>query len=108
MAVRHFAVLAGFVCAPVSLALDDALEPVPPAPGADAHVVLDGQVIGMLLPAPQRDAMIHFAQLWGGRMVQIETRMLGGARQFVAATSLVDFQRGGALLVRALSKVLAG
>lgn len=107
MAARHFAVQAGLACAPVTLALDDALDPSPARAGTDTHVVLDGQVVGALLPAAQREAMIQFAQLWGARMVQIETRPHDGARHFVAATSLIDFPRGGALLVRALVKVLA-
>ena len=86
-----------------------AIAGLPPlaSPATDTHFVLDGQVIGLLLPAVQRDALIQFAHLWGGRMVQIETSTAGGMRYFVAATSLVDFRRGGALLVRALAKVLA-
>ncbi|MEI9851358.1 MAG: hypothetical protein WDN24_11565 [Sphingomonas sp.] len=107
MAARHFAVQVGFACAPLALALDDALDPPPRPPGTDTHVVLDGRVIGAIVPTAAREAMLQFAQLWGGRMVQIETRRHGGARHFVAATSLVDFPRGGALLVRAMLKLLA-
>lgn len=107
MAARHFAVHAGLACAPAAIAPGDALDPPPRRPGTDMHFVIDGQAIGALLPIAQREAMIQFAALWGGRMVQIETRADDGARHFVSATSLIDFPRGGAALVRAMLRALA-
>lgn len=101
----HFAATSGLACRPASVAAD---RPMPPTATDEPHasyVVLDDQVIGPLLPATTRDAMIQFARLWGARLVQIETAGDGGA--FLAASSLVDFPRAGPALVRALGRALA-
>lgn len=102
----HLAVAAGLRC-PARVV--DASRPAPPVRDrrADtAHVVLDDQVIGPVLPARWRDALLQFARGWGARLVQIETREEDGQRIFVAASSLVDFPRGGGVLVRAVARAL--
>ena len=51
--------------------------------------------------------MILFARLWGARLVQIETIRDRGRHEFVAASSVVDFQAGGEALVRAIGRVFS-
>jgi hypothetical protein len=106
----HFAALAGLGFQPMTLSSRKALtaptEALPATTGIQIHIVFDSQLIGPIVPQHDRDALLQLCHLWGGRMLQIETRMLDGRRHFVAATSLIDFPRAGTLLVRAIAKAL--
>ena len=108
LSALHFAAIAGLGCRRTNIT---AKAPQPPEhtpmPLLMAHFVLDGQVIGPLLPTATRDAMIAFAGLWGARLVQIQTVPDGGSTEFVRATSLVDFPAGGDTLVRAIARALS-
>jgi len=107
IAALNFAVLAGFACTPATLGTGEGLKPfAADTASVDTHFVLDGQVIGALLDASARDAMIQFAQLWGTRLVQIDSCVREGRRHFVTASSMADYRRGGALLVRAILKAI--
>lgn len=80
----------------------------PPGDRAMIHFVVDGQLVGPIVPAATRDALILFAHLWGARLVQIETHEAEeGQRLFTKATSVVNFPIGGAPLVRAIARILA-
>ena len=104
----HFAALAGLYGRRATVAADAPQPPMHTATGNVAiHFVLDGQVIGPLLPAATRDALILFARLWGARLVQIETVHDGGRYEFVSATSVVDFRAGGGALVHAIARVFS-
>ena len=105
IAALNFAVMSGFACEPVTLGISDSPPPFTGDPASvNTHFVLDGLVIGALLDTSARDAMIQFARLWGARLVQVDTCMRDGRRHFVCATSMADYPRGGALLVRAILK----
>lgn len=108
MSALHFAAIGGLGCRPISITTM-APQPLEQAPTQSTvvHFVLDGQVIGPILPAAMRDAMVAFARLWGTRLVQIETVSVDGCNEFVRATSLVDFQAGGGTLVRAIARALS-
>lgn len=79
-------------------------QPVPAS--ATRHFVLDSRLIGPLVSARTRDALIQFAQLWGGRLLQVDTVSMGDRRAIHSATSLVDFRSGGPLLARAVLTAL--
>lgn len=108
LSALHFAAIAGLSRRRTQV---NTKEPQPleqtPMRGTVVHFVLDGQVIGPLLPAPMRDAMIAFARLWGSRLVQVETVADDGRNEFATATSLVDFPAGGDALVRAIARALS-
>jgi len=108
MSTLHFAAIAGLSCrrTQIKTTAPQPLEQAPPRRTA-VHFILDDQVIGPLLPAPMRDAMVAFARLWGARLLQIETIAGGGRNEFVSATSLVDFAAGGDTLIRAISRALS-
>lgn len=107
LAARQFAVLAGFDCAPVALSLDDELGPIFRDSGIQAHVVLAGEVVGPPLSDEAHAAMLQFALLWGGAMVEIATWTRGGRRHFAGATGMIDFPGAGAPLVAAMLRALA-
>lgn len=102
----HFAALAG-LDVPLARLGTAAPGAIPPETGpAMRHFVLDGRLIGPILPAEDRDALLQFAQLWGARLLQIDSGEGLGRRRFHAATSLVDFPSGGQALLRAIAAVL--
>ncbi len=107
LSALHFAAVAGLSCRRTRVTTKAPQPLEAPMRGTVAHFVLDGQVIGPLLPASMRDAMIAFAQLWGSRLVQIETVVNGGQNEFATATSLVDFPSGGDALVHAIARALS-
>ena len=82
----YFAAIAGLGCRPMYITTK-APQPLELAPAerSRAHFVLDGHVIGPLLPR-ERDAMVAFARLWGARLVEIETISEEGGNAFVKAT----------------------
>jgi hypothetical protein len=108
LSALHFAAISGLGCRRTNITTM-APQPLEQAPTERiaVHFVLDGQVIGPLLPVAMRDAMVAFARLWGARLVQIETISDEGRNEFVRATSLVDFQAGGDTLVRAIARALS-
>jgi hypothetical protein len=102
----QLAVLAGLRCRPFVVDADD--PPLSSFTGmGSAHFILDGKVIGPMLPARDRDALIQFAHLWGARLVQVETCQEQGRLTFLGASSLPHYPRGGPTLVRAMAQVLA-
>jgi hypothetical protein len=99
----QLAALAGLPCRPRRLAVGE-VEMVASETGPlRTHFVLDGQLVGPLAPAGLRDALLRFAALWGGRLVQVDFAVAGREPTFHAATSFVDYRLGGDLLVRALA-----
>ena len=108
LSALHFAAIGGLRCRRMNITTM-APQPLEQAPTESiaVHFVLDGQVIGPLLPVAMRDAMVAFARLWGAQLVQIETISDDGCNEFIRATSLVDFQAGGDTLVRAIARVLS-
>ncbi|OCP00659.1 MULTISPECIES: hypothetical protein [unclassified Ensifer] len=106
VAALHLATLAGLNCAVASV---DADAPFLPArtPAQMVHFVLDGKVIGPILPAGDRDALLQFGHLWGTRLLQVETARQGGKLTFVSASALPHYSLGGRALVRAMAEVLS-
>jgi hypothetical protein len=86
-----------------------ATEPPPAdyAPDDRIHFVLDGRLIGPVIPGTARDRLLAFAQLWGTRLLQIHSRKSGGTWHLVGATGSVDFRLGGRALLSALARLLA-
>jgi len=102
----QLAALAGLRCRPFVIDADDPPQSNSTMTGT-AHFILDGKVIGPMLPARDRDALIQFAHLWGSRLVQVETCQEEGRLTFLGASSLPHYQRGGPTLVRAMAQVFA-
>jgi hypothetical protein len=83
-------------------------DPTPDGPAAGGtSFVLDGQVLGAPRPPALRDALLRFAALWGGRLLQVDFDAGPEGPALRGATSFVDFRAGGDLLVRAIARVLA-
>lgn len=80
-----------------------------PAAGGPAHrhVAFDGRLHGPLLPARERDALLHVAHLWGARLLELRTARLPQGRCLIDATPLADPGIGGAPLRAALRKALS-
>ena len=104
---RHFAALAGLG---VGAARLDPANPSAPALATRPtmrHFVLEGRLIGPIVPAADRDSLLQFGRLWGARLMQIDSDEAGDRRRFHAASSLADFPSGGEALLRAVAEVLA-
>jgi len=102
----QLAALAGLPFASRCSAIDDMEQPFANHGPLRSHFVLDGQLVGPLVSFPMRDALLRFAALWGGRLLQIDCCVVAGETAFQNATSFVDFRAGGDLLVRALARSL--
>lgn len=102
----QLAALAGLPFVSKHFTLDNIEVLVEEAGPLRTHFVLDGQVIGPIIQLQLREALLRFAALWGGRLLQIDCGIVDGKPAFCRATSLVDFCLGGDLLVRALARVL--
>jgi hypothetical protein len=105
VAALHLAALAGLDCASASVDADTPLEPAR-ATAEMVHFVLDGRVIGPILPARDRDSLLQFAHLWGTRLLQVETARQRGKLTYVAASAVPHYSLGGHALVRAMAEVL--
>lgn len=78
----------------------------PASPAVASVFVLDGRVIGRSVPAEIRDAVLRFAALWGGRLLQVDFDAAPQNGVVCSATSFVDFPRGGDLLAGHISQAL--
>ena len=78
-----------------------------PAPSVTSLFVLRGQMIGPILNARQRDALLQFAKLWGADLIQIDVTASNGRHELVRAASFADYRLGGDGLVRAVMRVFA-
>jgi hypothetical protein len=98
----QLAALAGLRCPDVKCTAErtSASDAVPGAPVR--LFVVDGQLLGPLVPAPLRDSVIQFAASWGARLLQVD---LDPDHSFRSATSFVDFSSGGDLLVRSIARL---
>lgn len=98
LVAMHLAALAGLP----PLADEERLD----APeGVDDHIVLDSAILGADLPQHEAQAIQTLAQLWGARLLQVQTRLLKGQRFFHGATPLVNYPFGGTALAHAIVKV---
>jgi hypothetical protein len=98
LAARHLAALAGWT-------VGDAPEaPVAGWGPVQVHWVLDQAVLGPDLSLHEQQVMQALSALWGGRLLQVQSRQGPQARVFVSASSWVDFRAAGPALAHAVAR----
>lgn len=95
LTARHMAALAGWAVA-------DAPDTTQVLAPLQVHWVLDQAVLGPDLPPQEQHAMQALSALWGARLLQVQSRPGPQAREFVSASSWVDFRVAGPALAHAL------
>lgn len=106
VAALHLATIAGLRCRPAGTGADGPL--LPPSGAANLrHFIIDGRVVGPILPAAERDVLEQFSHLWGARLLQVDTVIEEGRLTFVDASVLPRYPTGGRPLVRAMAQVLS-
>ncbi|MCC2662886.1 MAG: hypothetical protein K0R41_946 [Geminicoccaceae bacterium] len=102
----QLAMLAGLPCALQRLSVNT-VEPAPVSGEVRRSCfIVDQRVVGPLMPQQLRDALLRFAALWGGRLLQVDFAVADEKLVFSAATSFADFRSGGDILVRAIARAL--
>lgn len=81
---------------------------VDPASGDEApcwHVALSGRLFGPMVPAADRDRLLHVAHRIGAPLITLCSARHPGGRMLLAATSSGDLRAGGAALVAEVARM---